>query len=62
MSGDGRDGRLSSRTTPEAAWVRYVDGRFILTWREPGVTGVQNLPLTRLERLLWQLAKRTPTP
>jgi hypothetical protein len=44
------------------AWVRYVDGRLVLTWRESGKPGVQNRPLTFAERVLWRLARRTPKP
>lgn len=41
-------------------WVRYVDGRFILTWLAADV--LQHRPLTLRERIGWQLAKRVPRP
>lgn len=46
------------------AWVRLVDGRFVVTWQvatpdggwRPGGTR----PLTRREQALWRAAKRVP--
>lgn len=54
-----------SRSCAEAdrlvrAWVRYVDGRLVVTWREG--TNVANRPLTLRERWAWRLAKRVPPP
>lgn len=38
------------------AWVRWVDGRFVLTW-----AGGER-PLTLGERVLFRLFARTPKP
>lgn len=46
------------------AWVRYVDGAFVLTWRDwstPTPT-LHHRPLTFFERMLWRLLARTPKP
>lgn len=43
-------------------WVRYADGRFVLTWRATESLQLQHRPLTLLERIGWQLAKRVPKP
>jgi hypothetical protein len=50
------------------AWVRHLDGRFVLTWQTrvaPGSDDWQQggtRPLTLRERLAWQAAKRVPKP
>lgn len=50
------------------AWIRLVDGRFVLTWQTrvaPGSDDWQpggTRPLTLKERIAWQAAKRVPKP
>jgi hypothetical protein len=54
-----------SLNAPTRQWVRYVDGRFVLTWQVLMDEGWQRggtRRLTLLERIGWQLLKRTPAP
>ena len=47
------------------AWVRRVDGRFVLTWRVQTGEGWQRGGTRRLtfaELVAWQAAKRVPKP
>lgn len=42
------------------SWVRHANGKYILCWIADGER--YERPLTFLERLLWNLAARTPKP
>ncbi len=46
------------------AWVRYLDGRLVLSWHEGGPWGWRSgsRPLTFRERLAWRLSRKVPAP
>lgn len=62
--------------TETRQWVRLVDGKLVLTWREivdlsqqggehvdhRHASVIRNRPLTRRERLAWYWLTRTPQP
>jgi hypothetical protein len=49
---------MNRRRSP---WVRYLDGRLVVTWRDHS-GWLHDRPLRLRERIAWRLVRRVPTP